>query len=118
MFDKKGVINVSKAKCEEDKIMDVALEAGADDIDTEEEEYFTVITSFADYETIKKAIEDAGIEVESSEITRIPQNTIAVSDEETADQILKLYDKLEDDDDVQAVYANFEIDEEILEKLM
>lgn len=118
MFEKKGVINVSKSKCEEDKIMDVALEAGADDIDTEEEEYFTIITSFADYEAIKKAIEDAGIEVESSEITRIPQNTIAVSDEETAEQILKLYDKLEDDDDVQAVYANFEIDEEILEKLM
>ena len=118
MFDKKGMINVSKAKCEEDKIMDVALEAGADDIDTEGEDYFTIITSFADYETIKKAIEDAGIEVESSEITRIPQNTIAVSDEETAEQILKLYDKLEDDDDVQAVYANFEIDQEILEKLM
>ena len=118
MFDKKGIINVSKAKCEEDKIMDVALEAGADDIDTEGEDYFTIITSFADYETIKKTIEDAGIEVESSEITRIPQNTIAVSDEETAEQILKLYDKLEDDDDVQAVYANFEIDQEILEKLM
>jgi YebC/PmpR family DNA-binding regulatory protein len=117
MFDKKGIINISKAKCEEEKIMDLALEAGADDIETEGE-YFTVITSFVDYETIKKTIEDAGIEVESSEITRIPQNTIAVTDEETAELILKLYDKLEDDDDVQSVYANFEIEQDILEKLM
>lgn len=117
MFDKKGIINISKAKCEEEKIMDLALEAGADDIETEGE-YFTVVTSFVDYETIKKIIEDAGIEIESSEITRIPQNTIAVTDEETAELILKLYDKLEDDDDVQSVYANFEIEQEILEKLM
>lgn len=117
MFEKKGIINISKDKCEEEKIMDLALEAGADDIETEGEQ-FTVITSFADYEAIKKTIEDAGIEVESSEITRIPQNTIAVTDEETAELILKLYDKLEDDDDVQAVYANFEIEQSILEKLM
>lgn len=117
MFDKKGIINISKEKYDEEKVMDTALEAGAEDIETEGESY-TVITSFADYETIKKAIEDAGIEVESSEVTRIPQNKIQISDEETAEQILKLYDKLEDDDDVQEVYANFDIDSEILEKLM
>ena len=117
MFDKKGVISIGKTNCEEDKIMDVALEAGADDIETEGEN-FTVYTSFADYENVKKAIEDAGIKVDSSEITRIPQNTIQVSDQETAEQILKLFDKLEDDDDVQNVYANFEIDEEILIKII
>lgn len=115
MFEAKGVITVDASKTDEDTLMDVALEAGADDVKAEEG-VFEVYTAPANLEAVKAAIETKGIPVTSAEMNKIPQNTVQL-DERTAESMLKLMDMVEEFDDTQKVYANFDIAPEILAKL-
>lgn len=112
MFNKKGYCVVSKAKADEDKLMTLALDAGAEDMQTEDDN-FVVTTPPNDFEKVKKALEDAGIALEVSEITAIPQTYVKLDGKE-AQQMLRLVETLEDNDDVQNVYANFDIPDEIM----
>lgn len=113
MFDKVGLIEIDKSNSTEDQLMEVTLEAGADDI-KETDSSFEIVTPMEVFDAVVKAIEDAGIETISAELTRIPQTTVKVEGK-SAQTMLKLYTLLEDHDDVQNVYANFDIDDEILE---
>lgn len=117
LFDKKGYILVSKSGASEDAVMSVALEAGAEDMKNDPgEENYEIITSPEDLTVVKEAIERSGITVESAEVTMLPQNYV-VLDEKAAEQMIRLLDALEDHDDVQNVYANFDIPDEIAEKV-
>jgi YebC/PmpR family DNA-binding regulatory protein len=114
-FHKKGLLVIEQGKVDEEKLMTIALDAGAEDIKTDGK-IFEVITSPHDFEKVKKAVADAKIESSVAEVTYIPENYIKL-DEKTAEQALKLVDTLEDQDDVQKVHANFDIPEEIMEKV-
>ncbi len=115
MFDKKGLISFDKEKVDEDKLMEVALDAGADDIN-DEGSYLEIITDPKDFETVKEALDKNSLEYVFAKIAMIPQNTIKLNEKE-AEQVLKLMETLEDSDDVQNVYANFDIPDDIMEKI-
>ena len=115
MFYKRGRIAINKDTVEEDKLMELALEAGAEDVIDEDNE-FAVITEPNIFEDVKSSIEKTGIKHESAEVTMIPQNTVKVDGKE-ANQLLRLMEALEDSDDVQNVYSNFDIPDEIMEAL-
>ncbi len=113
MFDSVGLIVVEKSATTEDQLMEVALEAGAEDID-EEDDRFEVRTSVEEYDIVKKALEEAGIASLSAELTRLPQTTVKLEGKH-AETMLKLYTHLDDHEDVQNVYANFDIPDDIME---
>lgn len=113
MFSTRGTIVFNKDKVNEDDLMEVALEAGAEDV-RDEGDQFEVITSPADFETVKAAFEQHQMEFELAEISKVPQNVVKVEDEKQAQQLLKLMEALDDCDDVQDAYANFDIPDEIL----
>lgn len=115
MFEKKGTIIFSKDEVSEDDLMEIVLEAGGDDVKDEESEY-EVITNPGSFESVKTAIDDAGMKYLLAEISMVPQTTVKL-DEQKAGQMLKLMEKMEDNDDVQNVYANFDIPDEIMERL-
>jgi YebC/PmpR family DNA-binding regulatory protein len=115
MFHQKGSISVDKSKTEEDQLMALALESGAEDV-TDENEYFQVITAPGDLEKVKKAIQGNGIEFSNAELTRVPQTVIKLEGKH-AERVLRLMDAMDEHDDVQKVYANFDIADEIMEKL-
>jgi YebC/PmpR family DNA-binding regulatory protein len=110
MFKKRGVISIEKSAANEDRLIELALEAGADDV-TSEDEGYQVMTAPEKFGVVRDAIEKAGIAMLSAEVTRIPENTANVSGR-AAEQVLKLMEELEDHDDVQGVAANFDISEE------
>jgi YebC/PmpR family DNA-binding regulatory protein len=118
MFDTKGQILVEAGKAEEDSIMEVAIEAGADDVRTPDGDdgYWAILTDVNDFQTVKDALDDAGIEIAEAEIAKIPQatNELAGAD---ARKLLGLIESIEDHDDVQKVFANFEIPDEELAAL-
>lgn len=114
MFEKKGYIVVSKKTVDEDKLMGVALDAGAEDMVTEEENY-AVKTSPQDFFKVKKNIEDAKIKIESAEITLIPKSTVKIAGDD-ARKVLDLVDAIEEHEDVQNVYANFDIPDDLLKE--
>jgi YebC/PmpR family DNA-binding regulatory protein len=117
LFNKKGYILVNKAKASEDSVMSVALEAGADDMKNDPKEgSYEIITSPKDFDSVKAALEKADIKIDSSEVTMLPQNYVAL-DEKTAEHTVRLIDELEDHDDVQNVYANFDMPDEFVEKV-
>ncbi len=116
MFDKKGLIVVSKEDASEEVLMDTALEAGADDV-VEEDNEFQVLTAPEDFDAVREGLEEAGVKFLSAEITMIPQNTVDVDAENVARSLLKLLENLEDHDDVQNVHANFSIDDDLMEQL-
>ncbi len=116
IFEKKGLIVIEKSKVDEDTLMDVALEAGAEDIQDSGTEW-EIETRPENLEKVKKALEDADIEILSAEVSMVPSNTIDIQDEKQAEQLMKLMNALEDNDDVQHVYANFDIPDELLEKV-
>lgn len=116
MFHKKGLIEINLEGKNAEEIELLAIDAGAEDVQIEEGT-LTVTTSSSDFEVVKKALKDGGIALESSEITLIPENTIKITNEEDAKRMLKLIDLIEEDDDVNEVYSNFDIPAEILEKL-
>ncbi len=117
MFDQKGLITVEKDKVEEDRLMELALDAGADDINAEEPDVYEVYTPTSFFYAVQQALEKAGVPMLSAELSRIPQTTVDVTEEKQAEQILRIMDILEDHDDVQKVWANFDIPTELLEKL-
>jgi YebC/PmpR family DNA-binding regulatory protein len=112
MFHKKGYLVVNRAKIEEDKLMTLALDAGAEDMQSEDDN-FVITTAPNDFEKVRKVLEEAGVSPELAEITMIPQTYVKLDGKE-AQQMLRLVETLEDNDDVQNVYANFDIPEEIL----
>jgi len=115
IFDKKGLIVFDKDKMDEEKLFEIALEAGADDI-KEEETSYEVLTDPKNFEKVRTVIEQNKIGYVLAEITMVPKNTVKVEGKE-AEQMLRLMEMLEDADDVQKAYANFDISEEILEKM-
>ncbi len=115
MFEKKGLIVIEKDKVDEERLLDVVLEAGAEDVKEEETE-FEVITDVSDFESVKNAIDGAGIPYTFAEITMAPKNTVKVEGKK-AQQILNLMQGLEDIDDVSHVYANFDMPDEVMEAL-
>lgn len=108
MFAKRGVIFIEKAKVTEDRLMEIALEAGAEDIQTSEEGY-EVTTGVAEFEKVKKALQDAKIELAAADLTMVPSQTVAVSGEH-AERLQRIVEGLEDHDDVQNVYTNAEME--------
>ena len=96
--------------------MEVALETGADDVVTTEDQ-FEVFTDPATFEAVKQAFDDRELAYAMAEITMVPQNTVKIEDESQANQVLKLMEAIEDSDDVQKVYANFDIPDEILQRI-
>ncbi len=116
MFDKKGLILVDKTTITEDELMDKALEAGAEDV-IEEESEFQILTAPEDFDAVRSALEESGVSFLDASISMIPQNTVEVVDEKIARSLMKLMESLEDHDDVQNVYANFDIDDDLMEQL-
>lgn len=116
MFDKKGCITFNAEDVDYEALFEAAINLDAEDIVEEEEEY-KVYTSVPNLQTVAEGLELAGFKSVSAEFTRIPQNTIEVTDEKTAQNIMRLLGKLEEHDDVQNVYANFDIDDELMEKV-
>lgn len=114
-FHKKGLLVVEHGKVDEDRLMTLALDAGAEDMKVDEKTY-EIITGTHEFEAVKKALGDAKIETSLAEITFIPENYVKL-DEKNAEHVLKLMDALEDHDDVQKVHANFDIPEDIMEKV-
>ena len=115
MFHKKGIIMVEAEGIDEDELMEIALEAGAEDM-VREDDSFQITTEPESFEDVRATLEEKGIPMVSAELTKIPENTVDVS-EKDASKVLRLMDALENHDDVQNVYANFDIPEEILAKL-
>ena len=115
-FHKKGFIVVKKQAAEEEKLMTIALDAGASDFNTTDETY-EITTELHDFEVVKKAIADAKIPTESAEVTRIPSATVKVAEMSVAKSVMSLIDSFEEHEDVQNVYANFDIPDEILQQL-
>ncbi|MBX7061612.1 MAG: YebC/PmpR family DNA-binding transcriptional regulator [Pyrinomonadaceae bacterium] len=113
MFDKKGYIVVDKAAKSEEELFEIAIEAGADDMQ-DDGDVFEIYTAPDAFDAVLEAIKAAGIEPQAAEISQIPQNYIKLEGGD-AKTMLKLYDALDDNDDVQKVYANFDIDESEME---
>jgi len=116
MFDKKGVLLVDKKTIDEEKLMELALEAGADDV-VEEETEFQVTTAPEEFAAVRERLEAKGIVFLEASLSMVPQNIVEVADEGVAKRLLKLMESLEDCDDVQNVHSNFDIPDEIMEKL-
>ena len=112
-FDRKGVVMVDRAGVDEDELMEVALTGGAEDI-SEDGEQWQITTEPSDFMPVRQALEEGGIGYVSAELTMVPKTTVEPSEKE-ARQILRLIDALEENDDVQDVYSNFDISEELLE---
>ncbi len=115
MFDKRGMITVSADGVSEDALMEVALEAGATDIQNQED-VFEITTDPGDLDQVREALAQANMNVIEAEVQRIPQNTVKLGRKE-AESMLKLMEALEDHDDVQQVSANFDIDDKLMEEL-
>jgi YebC/PmpR family DNA-binding regulatory protein len=116
IFKKKGLLLVEKDKADEETLMTIALEANAEDIQEQESEW-EIYTAPEALEDVKSALESNGIPILSGEVTMLPGNTVSIEDEKQASQLLTLMEALEENSDVQNVYANFDIPDEILEKV-
>jgi len=116
LFERKGLISIKKEKISEDELLGIVLDAGIEDLKTEGDRY-NIITTIENFEKIKKLLEENKIEIESANITFIPKTTVKVEGKE-AEQLLKLLDELEESDDIQEVYSNFDIPDEIFANIV
>ncbi|MEG2638514.1 MAG: YebC/PmpR family DNA-binding transcriptional regulator [Clostridiales bacterium] len=116
MFDRVGRITVPMEGKDEDDVMMAALDAGAEDV-TFEDGIGEVITKPEELENVRLGLVDANVDMDEAEVTRIPKNTVAVESLEDAQKVINLFEALDDQDDVQNAYSNFEISDEILEQL-
>jgi len=114
MFEKKGLIAVKKEDCEEELLMELVLDAGAEDMVTEDD-VFEVVSAPENFASVKEALNEKSIPTVSAEVTMITKNTVKIEGKQ-AEQTLKLMEALEDVDDIQQVYSNFDIDEADLEE--
>jgi YebC/PmpR family DNA-binding regulatory protein len=115
-FDRKGQFVIDASRYDEDAVFEAAIESGAEDVTGDGEE-FVVTTELSDFSAVQEGLKEAGIEVTSAELTRIPKNEVAVGGKD-AEKLLKLMDMLEDLDDVQKVHSNADIDEAVLAEAM
>lgn len=115
MFDPRGVILIETEKCDEETLLNAALEAGADDV-REDGIYFEVVTQLDAYEQVKETLLASGLELASAEMTKVPQSTLCMEGKK-AEQLLRLMEAIEEQDDVQHVFANFDIPEEVMRDL-
>jgi YebC/PmpR family DNA-binding regulatory protein len=109
MFKKKGIIVIARDAADEDKLFELAIDAGAEDMNSDDPESFQIMTSPEDYQAVRDALEKAGIPIAHGEVALAPENTVRVSGHH-AEQVIKLVEELEDHEDVQSVSANFDID--------
>jgi YebC/PmpR family DNA-binding regulatory protein len=116
MFKKKGIIMVEKGAADEDKLFELAIDAGAEDLNSDDPEGFQITTAPENYQTVRDALEKAGITIADGEVSLSPENTVHVSGH-AAGQVLKLVEEMEDHEDVQNVSANFDIDAEELAQI-
>jgi YebC/PmpR family DNA-binding regulatory protein len=114
MFDKKGLLAVEKSQVDEEKLLEIVLDAGAEDV-RDEDDIFEIVTPPEAFEKVKERLDKEKIAVASAQVTLVPKSTVEV-DEKHVEQILKLTEELEDHDDVQSVSANFNIPTELLQK--
>ncbi|HIE59856.1 MAG TPA: YebC/PmpR family DNA-binding transcriptional regulator [Hydrogenothermaceae bacterium] len=117
MFEDKGIILVSKEDLDEETIFEKAIEAGAEDVIMDDENYYEIRTAPTDLYAVKENLEKEGLKIEKAELTKIPTTTVEVKSQETAEKLMKLLEALEDQDDVQKVYSNFEMSDELMSKL-
>jgi YebC/PmpR family DNA-binding regulatory protein len=115
MFQKKGTIEVPRQGVDEETLMNIILDAGADDMKSDDDS-FEITTSPEAFDGVKKALEDKAIPISSATVQLVPQNSVRVEGKE-AEQVLKLMEALEEHDDVQNVYANFDIDDSVMAQL-
>jgi YebC/PmpR family DNA-binding regulatory protein len=115
IFEKKGLIVFERDSVEEERLLELALDAGAEDI-KEEETQFEILTDPSDFEDVKKAFDDEGLSYTFAEVSMIPQNTVSLEGRE-AERMLNLMETLEEHDDISHVYANFDIPDEVMEAL-
>jgi YebC/PmpR family DNA-binding regulatory protein len=115
IFEQKGILEISKTKADEDKLLEEALEAGAEDV-VDDGDVFSVQCAYADFMDVKTELEKKGYAFEFAEITMKPKNSVPVSVEDLR-KIMTITDALEDLDDVQEVYSNFEADDEVMSQL-
>jgi len=116
MFSKKGLITVSTAETGEEQLLEIALNAGADDMQNTGEVY-EITCDPAAYERLKERLQEKEIPTEVAEISMVPQSTVPVNDDKTAKKIISLMEDFEDHDDVQNTYANFDIPDEIVSRI-
>jgi len=112
MFDRKGIISLQSIDRTEDEIMDIALEAGAEDLQTEEG-FFEIQTDLESFETVRNALVAADLKIENASLQWIAKNTVSVNGDE-AEKVMKLIEAMEDNDDVQNVYSNADFDKELI----
>jgi YebC/PmpR family DNA-binding regulatory protein len=115
MFHQKGSVTVEKGKVQEDELMSLALDAGAEDV-TDEKDYFEIVTAPGDLDKVKARLTEAGVPLAAVQLTRNPSTYVKL-DGKHAEQALKLMDAIEEHDDVQKAYANFDIPDEVMEQL-
>ena len=112
IFEKKGTITIMTSEKNEEELLELVMDAGGDDLQTVDD-YYEITTSVESFESVRKAIENSGLKVQSAQLTRIPQNTVNV-EEKNCKSLLRLMDMLEDHDDIQKVYSNFDITDELI----
>jgi len=116
MFEKKGLIKVARDKFDEEELLMVVIDVGADDMQSDDNEYYEIYTDHDQLEKVREALEQNNIVISSAARTMIPQSTVQL-DGKHAEQMLKLLEMLDDHDDVQDFYANFDIDDEVITKI-
>ena len=116
MFEKTGLLRVNKENYDEEELFMISVDAGAEDMKSDDEEFYEIYTESDNLETVQSTLEENGVIIVSAERTMIPQNTVKLEDK-SAEQMIKLMDILDDHDDIQDVYANFDIDDEVLAKV-
>jgi len=116
MFNRKGLITVSRETLgmDEDDLMLLTLEAGAEDLKSDDEDTYSIIAEIDSFETVKEELQNKGVTIESFEVTMLPSNSIEITDQDMASKIIKLMEALDDHDDVQNVYANYDMPDELL----
>ena len=117
IFQKKGLILLSTDGNDEDYLLELTMDAGADDL-KQEGDHFEITTSIENFESVRKSLEDQSIKLEVAELTRIPQNTVHVTDEREGKSLFRLMESLEDHEDVEKAFSNFDIAEDLLATLV
>ncbi|TFH01428.1 MAG: YebC/PmpR family DNA-binding transcriptional regulator [Calditrichales bacterium] len=116
MFEKKGMIKVEKSNYDEEELFMIAVEVGAEDMKNEDEDFFEIYTDYEMLEEVREGLEKNAVVVAASERTMVPKNTVEL-DEKGAEQMLRLMEALDDHEDIQDVYANFDIDDEVIARI-